>query len=110
MPLKHTKKSLKKRHGIRHEISGSNSWDRCAPNYFPLLSDSGAVDLSVHHLYMGLVSNLPKHPLLSDMKGNQSYPPLYSTPGSGQFQGRSFWLKVIVLFGDMHNDNMFVKF
>ena len=47
MPLKNTKKSLKKPHGIRLEMSGSDSWDRCAPNYLPLLSDSGAVDFSV---------------------------------------------------------------
>ena len=38
MPLKHTKKSLKKRHGLRREMSGSNSWDRCPPNNFLLLS------------------------------------------------------------------------
>jgi len=31
-------------------------------------------------------------------------------PGVWQFQGLSFWLKIIVLFGDMHNDNMSVKF
>jgi hypothetical protein len=47
MPLKNTKKSLKKRHGIRREISGSDSWDSCVPNNFPLLSDSGAVYSSV---------------------------------------------------------------
>ena len=28
-------------------MSGSDSWDRCAPNNFPLLSDSAAVDFSV---------------------------------------------------------------
>ena len=43
MPLKNTKNSLKKRHGIRREMSGSNSWKGCPPNEFPLLSDFGAV-------------------------------------------------------------------
>ena len=66
--------------------------------------------VTFHYCHMGLASNLPKHPLFSGVKGNQPYPPLHSTLGSGQFQGRSFWLKVIVLFGDMHNDNMSVKF
>jgi hypothetical protein len=37
MPLKHTKRSLKKRHGIRHEMSGSDSWDRFSPNNIPFL-------------------------------------------------------------------------
>ena len=66
--------------------------------------------VTFHHCHIGLAPNLPENSLLSGVKGNQSYTPLCSTPGSGQFQGLSFWLKVIVLFGDMHNDNMSVEF
>ena len=66
--------------------------------------------VTFHHCHIGLASNLPKHPLLSSVKDNQSYPPICLILWFGQFRGLSFWLKIIVLFGDMHNDNMSVKF